>query len=379
MSLTVLDLSAAFDTVDHSILTSTLKNKFGIDELALKWFDRYLQPRSFKVAVNGKYSDEKQLTYSVPQGSCAGAYLFNLYCSTLNDIVTSDLHLSGFADDHSVRKEFKANDRNAELQTKDDIEKCMTNIRLWMDQVRLKMNSSKTEFMYFGNKVQLNKCVVAHLNINNEIVQRATVIKYLGAWLDAQLSFKEHTTKKCQTAIINYLRIRNICHLLTDSACETLLLSLCISHLDYANGLLYGLPATTLNKLQRVQNMCAHLVLRRPKGSSITQCLKDLHWLPMCQRVEFKILTLTYKCINKQAPEYLQNLLVEMPIRRVGLRSESTHKKLLVPLTKRKTFAQRSFSVAAPTLWNDLPISVKQAKTLTKFKSLLKTHLFGSF
>ena len=131
MFLTVLDLSAAFDTVDHSILTFTLKTKLGIDELALKWFDSYLQPRSFKVAVNGKYSDKKQLTYSVPQGSCLGAYLFNLYCSTLNDIVPSDLHLRGFADDHSVRKEFRANDRNVELQTKEEIEECMVNIRSW--------------------------------------------------------------------------------------------------------------------------------------------------------------------------------------------------------------------------------------------------------
>ena len=206
MSLTVLDLSAAFNTVDHSILTSTLKSKFGIDELALKWFDNYLQPRSFKVSVNGKYSDEKQLTYSVPQGSCSGAYLFNLYCSTLNDILPSDLHLSGFADNHSVRKEFRANDRNAELQTKEEIKECMVIIRSWMDQVRLKMNSAKTEFIYFGSKVQLSKCtVVAHLNVNDEIFERAVVIKYLGAWLHAQLSFKEHTTKKCQTAIINYL------------------------------------------------------------------------------------------------------------------------------------------------------------------------------
>ena len=143
MSLTVLDLSAAFDTVDHSILTSTLKAKFGIKKLALKWFDSYLQPRSFKVAVNGKYSNEKQLPYSVPQGSCSGAYLFNLYCSILNDIVPSDLHLSGFADDHSVRKDFRANDRNAELQTKEEIEECVVNIRSWMDWVRLKMNLSK--------------------------------------------------------------------------------------------------------------------------------------------------------------------------------------------------------------------------------------------
>ena len=168
MSLSVLDLSAAFNTVDHSILTSTLKNKFGIDELALKWFDSYLQPRSFKVAVNGQYSDEKQLTYSVPQGSCSGAYLFNLYCSTLNNIVPSDLHLSGFADHQSVRKEFRANDRYAELQTKEEIEECMVNVRSWMDQVRLKMSSPKTEFIYFRSKVQLSKCVVAHLNVNNE-------------------------------------------------------------------------------------------------------------------------------------------------------------------------------------------------------------------
>ena len=156
-------------------------------------------------------------------------------------------------------------------------------------------------------------------------------------------------------------------------------LILCISHLDYANALLHGLPAITLSKLQRIQNMCGRLVLWRSKGSSITQCLKDLHWLPIHQRIEFKILTLTYKCLNKQAPEYLQNLLVEMPTRQIGLRSESSYNKLLVPLTKRRTFAQRSFSVAAPTLWNDLPISVKQANTLLQFRSLLKTYLFGSF
>ena len=198
MSLTVLDLSAAFDTVDHSILTSTLKTKFGINELALKWFDSYLQPRSFKVAVNGKYSDEKQLTYSVPQGSCSGAYLFKLYCSTLKDIIPSDLHLSGFAGDHCVRKEFRANDRNPELQTKEEIEVCMVNIRSWMDQVRLKMNSAKTEFIYFRSKEQISKCVVTHLNVNDEIVETAAFIKYLGALLDAQLLFKEHTTKNAR-------------------------------------------------------------------------------------------------------------------------------------------------------------------------------------
>ena len=104
MSPTALDLSATFDTIYHSILASILNNKFRIDDMALKWFSSYLQPRSLKVAVNGMYSEEKQLTYSIPQGSCLGANLFNLYCSMLNDVVPSDLHLSGFTDDHSQER-----------------------------------------------------------------------------------------------------------------------------------------------------------------------------------------------------------------------------------------------------------------------------------
>ena len=195
----------------------------------------------------------------------------------------------------------------------------MVDGKSWMDQVRLKMNPSKTEFIYFGRRTQLSKCVVTQVNVNGELLERASLIKYLGTWLDAQLSFREHKTKKCQTAIINYLCIRNINHLLTDSACETLLLSLCVSHLDCANTLSYGLTATTIDKFQRIQNMCAHLILGRSKRSSITQCFKDLHWLPICQTIEFKILALTCKCLNKQAPEYLQNVLVEMPSQRSGL------------------------------------------------------------
>ena len=149
---------------------------------------KYKKKTSIQQKIQDCKNDTKKL-HRLP------AYLFNLYCSTLNDIVPSDLHLSGFADDHAVRKEFKVNDRNAELQTKEEIKECMVNIRQWMDQVRLKMNSVKTELIYFGSKVQLGKCVVTHLNVNDEIVEQATTIKYLAAWLDAQLTFKEHTTK----------------------------------------------------------------------------------------------------------------------------------------------------------------------------------------
>ena len=101
-------------------------------------------------------------------------------------------------DDHSVRKEFKANGRSAELQTKNDVEECMVDVKSWMDQVRLKMNHSKTEFIYFWSRTQLSKYVVIQLKVNGELAERDTFIKYLGAWLDAQLSFKEHTTESAR-------------------------------------------------------------------------------------------------------------------------------------------------------------------------------------
>ena len=248
MSLVAIDLSAAFDTVDHAILLNILNNKFGITDKALKWFDSYLHPRSFKVAIDkDHHSKEHSLEVSVPQGSCAGAGLFNLYCVPLDDVVPKDLQLSGFADDHSIRKPFKAGDTLSEGSTKDAMETCMLNIKRWMDKMHLKMNPSKTEFIYFGSRTQLKKCLVDNLNIVGDLILRSHTIKYLGAYLNENLNYKQHVNKKCQAAMFNYFKIRSIRGILDVPTTMCLCLSLCISHLDYCNSILYGLPDSTLN------------------------------------------------------------------------------------------------------------------------------------
>ena len=183
------------------------------------------------------------------------------------------------------------------------------------------------------------------------------------------------STKKCQAAMYNYFKIKGIRRLLDIPTATRLCLSLCISHLDYCNSLLYGLPDITINRLQRVQNMCACLILRRGKWYSITQCLKELHWLPICQRIAYKILTLTHKCLNGQGLQYLKELLTTYTQCRQGLRSHNQPDLLLRPFTRLKTFADRSFSIATPTLWNQLPSELRQSDHLT-FKKNLKTHLF---
>ena len=101
-----------------------------------------------------------------------------------------------------------------------------------------------------------------------------------------------------------------------------------------------------------------------------------LHWLPVWQRIKYKILTLVYKCIVGEAPAYLMDMIQERDMCQEGLRSNRDHKSLVVPQTRRQTFASRSFSVVGPMLWNSLPNTIKQSNTLDVFKTKLKTHLF---
>ena len=96
-----------FDTVSHELLLSILREWFGINDVAINWYENYLKPRCFKVCINGKYSTQKTMDFSVPQGSIQGAYLSICYASTLNEIVPKSLTLNGFADDNSIRKSFK--------------------------------------------------------------------------------------------------------------------------------------------------------------------------------------------------------------------------------------------------------------------------------
>ena len=223
------------------------------------------------------------------------------------------------------------------INTISQLENCLLSIKQWMDQTRLKMNPSKTEFIYFGNAKQLLKCTANTINVAGDLILRSD-IRYLGVWLNSTLNFKLHVTKKCRAAMANFIRIRGIWHLLTEEATSSLVLSLCVSHLDYCNSVLYGLPDITLERLQKIENMCACLVLRQSKWESATACLAKLHWLPIRQRISCKICVLTYKLLHQQGPKYLQDMLQHKTFKS-NLRSSQDNSLLLIPHTKCKTFA----------------------------------------
>ena len=147
------------------------------------------------------------------------------------------------------------------------------------------------------------------------------------------------------------------------------------SRLDYCNALFYGAPENSLDQLQRLQNRAARILTLTPKFSHITPVLKNLHWLPVRQRIDYKIIFMVFKCLNGFAPEYLSDLIAPyVPAR--ALRSADHHLLKLPGKTRLKTYGDRCFEVVGPTLWNNLPLNLRMPHTLDLFKKELKTHLF---
>ena len=175
------------------------------------------------------------------------------------------------------------------------------------------MNESKTAFITFASQRQHPKCNTTHLCVNGELVTRSDCIKYLGANLDQHLNFKMHVALKCQTAMYNLYKSRQIRSVLTEEACRTIIQGLALSHLDFANFILAASPDNIIKILQRVQNMTAKVILGKNKQDSASACLTKLHWLPIKEHIKHKVLTLVYNCLNNNAPDYLKNLLTELP------------------------------------------------------------------
>ena len=178
--------------------------------------------------------------------------------------------------------------------------------------------------------------------------------------------------KSASLAIHNIGKIRNY---LDQPTAEKLIHAFVTSKIDFCNSLLFGLPKKQLDKLQCILNAAARITTKTKKCQHISPVLRRLHWLPVTKRIEFKILTMTYKALNGMAPSYICDLLQVYHSNRY-LRSASRGLSLVVPAYQTQAYGACSFSVAAPTLWNSLSVGIKNAQSLFIFKKKLKTFLF---
>ena len=177
-----------------------------------------------------------------------------------------------------------------------------------------------------------------------------------------------------RTAFFHLHNISKIRHILSQNDAEKLVHAFVTSRLDYCNSLLSGCSNKSIKTLQLIQNAAARVLTGTRKRDHISPILASLHWLPVKYRIEFKILLLTYKALNGQAPSYLKELIVSYHPNR-ALRSQNAG-LLEVPRVSKSRMGARAFRYQAPLLWNQIPVWVRGADTLFTFKSSLKTFLF---
>ena len=369
-----LDLSAAFDTIDHQILLQWLSSRLHLSESAVKWFSSYLDERYQSVTIADATSDSFKLQYRVPQGSVLGPLLFTLYTVELGDIIKRHgLQYHIYADDTQLYISFSISDAETFIQR---VEACIHDIDIWMVNNRLKQNGEKTEVLFAYKSVFTQKNVLRPLNISGVSIQPADHVMSLGVTLDSGLTLNRHISTVCSAASLHIRNLGKIRHLLSQSVTEKLVHAFITARLDYCNSILYGLPKKVVKRLQLIQNTAARLVTRSKRDSHITPVLESLHWLPVQERIIYKVLLLTYKAIHGSAPSYISELISNYTPGR-NLRS-STRNLLCQRSTRLLQYGGRSFSSAAPKLWNQLPDYVRNAKSLDIFKRKLKTHLFSA-
>ena len=194
--------------------------------------------------------------------------------------------------------------------------------------------------------------------------------------MDSSLSYDSHISSVCKSARFQLYRLRRVRKFLTPEAIKLAVHALVTSRLDFSNALLHGLPSYQIARLQLIQNAAARVVSGCSKFEHITPTLVELHWLPISSRITYKLLCLAHKCLYGTAPAYLCSL-VRRVSRGRSLRS-NTQNVLEVPRTRTLRFGDRSFSCAAPKLWNDLPPALRGTVSFTQFQVRLKTHLFRS-
>ena len=364
----LIDLSAAFDTVDIDLELHILESEIGICGTALDWFRSFLKGRQQKVLVEKSLSQPIEVKFGVPQGSVLGPILFNIYIRSLFQLIKdAGFNTSGYADDNNASQnfalQFQFNVINYQLPA------LMASIQHWMNAHFLKLNKDKTEIICFHPpKNNFNK-VINGTFFENDCVRFSNSIKNLGFIIDKQLKMDLQVNAIVSHCYKLFGDVRRNRHLLSNDSVETIVHSIIGSRLDYCNSLFCGIDKNIVGKLQKLQNAAARIISKRKKRESVRDVLDKLHWLPVEKRVVFKILVMTFKIVHGLAPESLCKL--------ISLHCQTTLTLGILYLDT--NLGRQSFSYVAPRYWNALPDSLKFSNSLDIFKRNTKTYLFNNF
>lgn len=357
-----LDLSKAFDTIDHNILLSKLEH-YGIRNTSLSLFKSYLSNRMQYVLCNKKASSMQSITYGVPQGSILGPVLFLLY---INDIVSTSSFFKFilYADDSNI---YASGPSLHHLITMANEE--LKKILKWLLSNKLTLNTEKSHFLIFNrNKVIPND--LPQLKIGPYVIKRETSTKFLGLHIDEKLTWKDHINKiqaniNKECAILYHTR-----HMLTVKAMKSIYYSLIYPHLTYCIVVWGGAHTTSLQPLVKAQKRVIRTMAGLSRYASTINAFNELNILKINEIERYFTSLFVFKSIFSHTTNFFSY--------RVNQRYAFRNCNILhIPLMQ-SSQSQSCILYRGPKIWNNLPEHVRNSITIVSFKKLLKSYIMSS-
>ncbi len=361
-----IDLSKAFDMVDHYLLLDKLYS-IGLSQHALLWFSTYLHNRRQSVAFQGFQSDFLIVENGVPQGSTLGPLLFSIFINDLPSILSQcSVHL--YADDTVIY--FSHTDLS---HIQNSLQSDFNLVQKWFSNNKLVLNMKKSCCMLFHTSHSHSH--PHNLDIHYEdgsSLETVNSFKYLGLWLDPQLSFKIHIDSVVKKTLSCLCQLYRSVNCFTLNVRKRIITQLILPFIDYANIVYQNTFDTYLKPLNIVYNSLCRFILRCPFKTHHCFMYESLNWLHLNNRRRVHWLLFIFNCIHSHCPSYLSQLLV--PFSSSYSLRHLQHPFFFVPRIS-KVIGSRSFQYKAPYDWNNLPLHLRSITSFHCFRFSLFSHM----
>ena len=350
-----LDVSKAFDTVNHPHLLAKLQS-LGLDTPTLAWFHSYLSDRCQVTRVEDSYSSPGYTSSGVPRGSVLGPTLFSVFINNLPSVLPPDCTVL-FADDTTI---FLTGSNHQLLN--DALQSCLQKANTWMVQNGLQLNLSKTKCMLIHSCRTRVVPPQLNLSLSGLQIEQVHTFKLLGVVINDTLTWTDHINHIIAKLSRSINLLRRLSRFLPRPLLVLYLKSYILPSVDYCDIVWNNCTQQDSSRLQTLFNYACRLVLHRPRLSSSCALWEDLGLTCLLTRRKLHLAELVYRCHNSLAPSYLSSLFH----RPSHCHNTRTHNLTTLPLT-RTSFGQHAFSFVGASLWRSLPSSIRNSSSTRVF------------